>query len=146
MKLRYLGPNAYIHVFVHYLYSIFPRSVCLFCCRKIGGPIVGIYKSLTETWILKVGTVAALYLFWEYRNRIFFAMYCTREVFMTNFLTDISYPWSSPLSLLYSLPKQPYHHTLLIRPHPEPDNSLVELFFRGHDFASTVYSIFLTRV
>jgi hypothetical protein len=27
---------------------IFPRSVCLFCCRKIGGPIVGIYKSLTQ--------------------------------------------------------------------------------------------------
>ncbi len=25
---------------------IFPRSVCLFCCRKIGGPIVGIYRSL----------------------------------------------------------------------------------------------------
>jgi hypothetical protein len=24
---------------------IFPQSVFLFCCRKIGGPIVGIYKS-----------------------------------------------------------------------------------------------------
>jgi hypothetical protein len=28
---------------------IFPGSVCLFCCRKRGGPIVGIYKSLTDT-------------------------------------------------------------------------------------------------
>ncbi len=28
---------------------IFSRSVCLFCCGKIGGPIVGIYKSLTDT-------------------------------------------------------------------------------------------------
>ncbi len=28
---------------------IFPRSVCLFCCRKIDVQIVGIYKSLTDT-------------------------------------------------------------------------------------------------
>ncbi len=41
-----------------YLWAIyiFPWSVCLFCCRKIGGPIVGIYKSLTDTWIWKLGT------------------------------------------------------------------------------------------
>ena len=30
---------------------IFPRSACQFCCRKIGGPIVGIYKSLSDTWM-----------------------------------------------------------------------------------------------
>ncbi len=31
---------------------IFPGSVCLFCCRKICGPILGIYKSLqtNECW------------------------------------------------------------------------------------------------
>ncbi len=34
---------------------IFPRSVCLFCCRKICGPIMGIYKSLTDTWMWKLG-------------------------------------------------------------------------------------------
>ena len=34
---------------------IFPRSVCIFCCRKISGPIVGIYKSLTDTWMWKLG-------------------------------------------------------------------------------------------
>ncbi len=28
--------------------NIFPQSVCLFCCRKICGPILGIYKSLTD--------------------------------------------------------------------------------------------------
>ncbi len=33
---------------------IFPPSVCLFCCSKIGGPIVGIYKSLTDTWMWKL--------------------------------------------------------------------------------------------
>ncbi len=27
---------------------LFPRSVRIFCCRKIGGPITGIYKSLTK--------------------------------------------------------------------------------------------------
>ncbi len=32
---------------------IFPRSVCLFCCRKIGIPIVGIYKSVRDTWMWK---------------------------------------------------------------------------------------------
>ncbi len=33
---------------------IFPRSVCLFCCREICGPILGIYKSLTNTWMWKL--------------------------------------------------------------------------------------------
>jgi hypothetical protein len=34
----------------HILWAIyiFPRSVCLFCRRKICGPILGIYKSLTD--------------------------------------------------------------------------------------------------
>jgi hypothetical protein len=34
---------------------IFPGSVCLFCCREICGPILGIYKSLTDTWMWKLG-------------------------------------------------------------------------------------------
>jgi hypothetical protein len=34
---------------------IFSGSVCLFCCRKICGPILEIYKSLTETWVSKLG-------------------------------------------------------------------------------------------
>jgi hypothetical protein len=42
-----LSPNSYIHVSVSYLYI--PQSVCLFFCRKIGGPIVGINKSFTDT-------------------------------------------------------------------------------------------------
>ncbi len=54
---------------------IFPRSVCLFCCSKIGGPIVGTYKSLTEIWLWKLGLLVAQCLFWEYINRIFFAVY-----------------------------------------------------------------------
>ncbi len=34
---------------------IFPRSVCLFCCRKICGQILRMNKSLTETWMWKLG-------------------------------------------------------------------------------------------
>ncbi len=35
--------------------NIFPGSVCLFCCSQIGRPILGIYKSLTETWMKELG-------------------------------------------------------------------------------------------
>ncbi len=49
-KLRGHSPNSNIHVSVSDLY-IFPGSVRLFCCRKIGGPILGICGSLTDTWI-----------------------------------------------------------------------------------------------
>ena len=34
---------------------IFLRSVCLFCWREICGPILEIYKSLTDTWMWKLG-------------------------------------------------------------------------------------------
>ncbi len=45
---------------------IFSGSVCLFWCRKIGGPIVGIYKLLPDTLIVEIGTEAAQFLFEEY--------------------------------------------------------------------------------
>ncbi len=40
-----------------YLWEIylFPGSVCLFCCMEICGLILGIYKSLTDTWMWKLG-------------------------------------------------------------------------------------------
>ncbi len=34
---------------------IFSKSICIFCCRKIGGPILEIYKSVTDTWMWKLG-------------------------------------------------------------------------------------------
>ncbi len=34
---------------------IFPGSVWLFCCSQIGGLILGINKSLTDTWMWKLG-------------------------------------------------------------------------------------------
>ncbi len=33
---------------------IFPRSVYIFSCSRIDRPMVGIYKSLTDTWIWKL--------------------------------------------------------------------------------------------
>ncbi len=48
MEMRGHSPNFYIHVSVCDLQNIFPRAVCIFCCRKIAGPIVEIYKSLTN--------------------------------------------------------------------------------------------------
>jgi hypothetical protein len=40
-----------------YLWEIYiiPGWACLFCCRKICGPILGIYKSLTDAWMWKLG-------------------------------------------------------------------------------------------
>jgi hypothetical protein len=37
-----------------YIY-IFPRLVHIYTCSRIGRPILGIYKSLTDTWIWKWG-------------------------------------------------------------------------------------------
>ncbi len=52
---------------------IFPRSVRLFYCRKICGRILEYkqYKSLTDTWMWKLGRVRAIYFLgrhkWDFR-------------------------------------------------------------------------------
>jgi hypothetical protein len=60
-KLSGLSPYFHIHVSVSDLY-IFPGSVHIFSCSRTG--IVGIYKSLTDTWMWKLGL--------RLRNSIFF--------------------------------------------------------------------------
>jgi hypothetical protein len=53
-----LSPNSYTHISVRDLYISIPWSVCLFCCSQICGlilGILGIYKSLTDTWMWKLG-------------------------------------------------------------------------------------------
>ncbi len=49
-----LSVPSLVHISVRDLQYIFPGSVCLFCCREICGPILGIYKSLTDTWMWKL--------------------------------------------------------------------------------------------
>jgi hypothetical protein len=49
MKLHGLSPNSYINVSVSDLYILTVGLHILL--QKIGGPIVGIYKSLTDTSI-----------------------------------------------------------------------------------------------
>ncbi len=58
---------------------IFPGSVCLFVSSKIGRSILGIHKSLTDTWMWKMedrtlflcfgNSKDEQYHFWEYINR-----------------------------------------------------------------------------
>ncbi len=64
--------------FLHFMWLleiyILPQSVCLFCWRKIGGPILGIYKSLTSTRMWKLGLRGRAIPFWEYINGIFVAV------------------------------------------------------------------------
>ncbi len=57
-------------------FTIFPPWVYLFSCNRIGRPIVGICKSLTETWMWKLGLrplslISGNTYFWEYLFRVF---------------------------------------------------------------------------
>ncbi len=58
---------------------IFPRSICLFCCRIKFGQILGICKSLTDTWMWKLGRRLRNSTEMEYINGIFVAVHKSRR-------------------------------------------------------------------
>ncbi len=64
---------------------MFPGSVCLFCYREICGPILGICKFLTDTWMWKLGLQFPEK---EYINVIFLAVCHTFSVLLWS-----SIPW-----------------------------------------------------
>ncbi len=72
MKLCGLVSNSYVHVSVSDLYIPTIGLPILLQEKKIGGPIVGIYKSLTDSWMWNI---RISYSLGEYINRIFFAVY-----------------------------------------------------------------------
>ncbi len=51
-----MSVSQFLHSYILYVRDfIFPGLVCLFCCSQICGPILGIYKTLTGTWMWKLG-------------------------------------------------------------------------------------------
>ncbi len=71
-ELRGHSPNFYIHVSVSHLYI--PTIDLPILLQEICGPILGIYKSLTDTQSVEIGTEAAQFPEKEYINLIFVAV------------------------------------------------------------------------
>ncbi len=76
-EYRGLSPNFHIHASVNELYI--PTMGLPFLLEEICGPILGIYKSLTDTWMWKLGLTppaeAVLFSEKEYINGIAVAVY-----------------------------------------------------------------------
>ncbi len=64
-ELRGLSPNVHIHL-----------SLSKFSCRRISRPIVGIHKSLTDTWMWTLGPFLGIFVL-NFR-------YCVFDVWLTN--------------------------------------------------------------
>ncbi len=78
---------------------IFPQSVCLFCCRKIGGPMVGRYKSLTKTWMFKLGLRTVSFL--GAHKSDFLCSAASRKSYLRDHPT--LYLWWEPYSMFFHI-------------------------------------------
>ncbi len=70
---------------------IFPESVHIFSYSRIGRPILGIYKSLTDTWMCKLGLRPRYSFFWNICFK--FSALCLCSVY----LKSAGQPHMSPL-------------------------------------------------
>jgi hypothetical protein len=71
-EYRGLSPNFHIHASVSDLYI--PTIGLPILLEEICRPILGLYKSLTDTWNVEIGAEAALFPGKEYINEIFIAV------------------------------------------------------------------------
>ncbi len=85
-ELRGLSPNFYIHVSVSDLYI--PRIGSHISSSRNGSSIVGIYKSLKDTWMWKLGLspdIPFLGIFASNFRHFFFAVYHTRSCSISSY-------------------------------------------------------------
>ncbi len=102
---------------------IFPESVFLFFCSRIGRPVVGIYKRLTDTWMWKLGLRLSNSFLGAYLFRIFgiVLLQCTKPTSLSQTL---------PLALGTASPpnfKGGHRHFRIWHPSLVPEHAGVEL-------------------
>ncbi len=89
MKLHGLVSNFHIHVSLSDLYI--SRSVHLFYCNQIGKPIVGIYQSLTDTWMWELGTRPRSFIYgnvcFEFATQWFCSILFNSIVFLFHYIS-----------------------------------------------------------
>jgi hypothetical protein len=73
-----------------FTYSIFPPSICLFCCRKYFDQSRE-YINRSQTHACEIGTEAAEFPKKEYINGIFFAVHCQKTSPLSSSLNSSAY-------------------------------------------------------
>ncbi len=128
---------------------IFPGLVCLYGCSIINRPILGIYKSLTDTkmWKLRDRTLqfclgnneAVQFHFWEYINQnltfilgshghFIYRVHCKWRAGENPIFMPGSHLWIPRMKLLF--PKQNYNVLWLLSPSSYTHISVRDLYFQ----------------
>jgi hypothetical protein len=94
--------STFMCLWAIYIFPLFPGSVHLFSCCRIGRPILGKYKSLTDTWMWKLGDWGRAILFLGISVSNFW--YCVFAVWCTHVELDLEYSESEYSLSEHSLP------------------------------------------